>query len=103
MEIQGEMIGFRVEYVSKIQRHDGDALRIGVCNIHDLACCDNRLDLPRIGHLTVGTPHHAMPSRNRLLIIAPHYHGTSLSAGYTLAYRTYQPTLYTPEPSSHQA
>ena len=73
MEIQGEMIGFRVEHVSEIQRHDGDALRIGVRKTHDLACCDNRLDLPRIGHLTVGTPHHAMPSRNRLLIIAPRH------------------------------
>ena len=25
MEIQGEMIGFRIEHVSEIQRHDGDA------------------------------------------------------------------------------
>lgn len=104
MEIQGEMIGFRVERVSEIQWHDGDALRIGVRKTHDLACCDNRLDLLRIGHLTVGTPHHAMPSRNCLLIITTRRHGTFLSAGFTHpAYRLPQPMLYTPEPSSHQA
>lgn len=101
MEIQGEMIGFRIEHVSKIQRHDGDAFRIGVCKTHDLARCDNRIDLLWFGYLTVGMPHHAMPSRNRPLIITPRHHGTFLSAGFTHpAYRLPQPMLYTPESSS---